>query len=155
MTSPPNDRGAFFALGGEPTPEDAPRACPVVANLSRKPYATFRFVMGPASGWLFPVSMFGNSWLETALTHGRWAVGDVVMHDYDHCEAAFALLTPDARRTAVRRLRRWAELDDWDLTVVPGTRLLRPVLPSDWSSIVCTHCGDYRHMAAIAMPTGA
>lgn len=117
-----------------------------------QPYARMRFVMGPGSGWLFPVGLFSESRWDHVSVDSRWAIRDVVLHDDDHCEAAFALLTADARVPAEQHLRRWAELDDWQLTMVPDTRPLRPVLPTSYTPIVCSHCGISAHHSAVAMP---
>lgn len=147
-----NDRGAFFALGGPPPGSGASSRRPPLPAATGAPYARMRFVVGPESGWLFPVGLFSEQRWGHVSADSRWAIGDLVMHDDDRCEAAFALLTLDARVPATQRLRRWAELDDWQLTVASGTRPLRPVVPTDWSPIVCTHCGISAHLSVVAMP---
>lgn len=62
MSPRPNDRGAFFALGGVIPPADVPRTSPVLPRAEHEPFARFRFVMGPECGWLFPIGHFSPTW---------------------------------------------------------------------------------------------
>lgn len=144
-----NDRGAFFSLGGPDPLDDAPRNVPAGPA---GPAARFRFRFGPEAGWLFPVPILEDTLTAPVSDAGRWAVGDVVMLDDDRCEAAFALLTADARDHAEERLRRWAKADDWELMIVGGLRALRPPEPARWSTTYCESCGRDGHRAAVTMP---